>query len=473
MTSPCKPRQRGFTSVLALFFLAVMCGLSVALFTSASMELQKSENLQHVAAARLEAEGGLAFLTYQIRRYAPAELGPGQELLDSLAGALGSALNGSGTLQGGQVAYDGSTILIPPISATSPDRSFHGAITLVDQTTILLRVTGASRNVTRSVGVRFGLQAGGYASCAFDFGIASKGPIRMSGNATVRGATSAEEADAVSAVYGEPEAFQITGNTEVQGDIYASDPSTKVNLNGSIKIGGELMCGSKTLPDPDDDDPICDHVHVGVGPVAFPEVNPGQFEAFAVNEVNASTNTSGNQTFTNIRIKANSNKTFAGNVKLEGVIFIEVPNRIHFSGNVEITGVIVTQDAGDDAYDENTIKFSGNLISRGVEELDGDGFTDLRGMPGSFILAPGFGVEFVGNFGTINGYMAADEFKWTGNAGGIVKGGIIAYSTAEFKLAGNSCITIDRGETPGNPAGFTGPGSRMVLVLVPTTYVEY
>lgn len=459
--------------MLALLFLVMMCSLSVAFYAVTNTELQKSENLQDVTAARLEAEGGLSFLAYQIRRYMPTDLGPGQGLLDSLASALGGGMDGTQTLQGGQVSYDGNTIVIPSIAATEPGRSFHGTLTLVNDTTVLLRVTGVSGDVSRSLGCHFALQAGGYSASAFDFGIASKGPITMAANAKVLGATTAEEGDVLSAIYGAPDAFQISGNSEIQGEVYASDPDTHVQLNGSVKIGGQSMCGSKTLPDPDDDDPICDRVHVGIGPVAFPEIDPGQFESFATNPVDASTNTSGDQTFTNIRIKANSNKTFAGNVKLNGVIFIEVPNRIHFSGNVEITGVIVTEDAGDDAYEDNTIKFSGNLTSKGVEELSEEGFSVLRTKPGSFILAPGFGVEFVGNFGTVNGCMAADQFKWTGNAGGIAKGGIIAYSNAEFKLAGNSCITIDREDVPDDPAGFSGAGSHMVLVLIPTTYIEY
>jgi hypothetical protein len=372
------------------------------------------------------------------------------------------------------VSYDGQAIVIPSIAANGPGRSFYGMLTLVNDRTVLLRVTGASGDVSRSVGLQFGLLAGGAGASAFDYGIASKGPIRMEGFAKVQGATSAEEGDCLSAIYGEPEAFHITGHPDIQGDVYASDPDTHVRLCGNnVRIGGEGPSGTKTLPDPDDDDPICAHVHVGVGPVDFPKIDPSQFERFATIPVDAHTVMPDN-TFTNIRILANSDKTFAGNVKLNGVIFIEVPNRIHFSGNVEITGVIVTQDAGDDAYDTNTIKFSGNVVSKGVEELDDtDEFHELREMPGSFLLAPGFGVEFVGNFSTISGYMAADKFKWTGNAGGTVKGGIIAYSNAEFKLAGNSCITIDREGTPGAPPGFSGPGSQLMLVLIPTTYVEY
>ncbi len=361
-----------------------------------------------------------------------------------------------------------------PITVNGEGRHFNATISLVNDTTILLRVTGTSGGVSRAIGVQFTLQAGGHKAGAFDFGIAARGPITMTGNAKVTGANTVEEAHMLSAIYGNSQAFTIRGNSKIEGDISVSDPDTTVKLTGNVEVGGEGMTGTKTLPDPEDDDPICDHIHVGIGEVDFPDVDPSQFEPFAVNIVDSHTSTSGNKTFNNIRILANSNKTFAGNITLNGVIFIEAPNRIHFSGNVKITGVIVTQDAGDDAYEDNTIKFSGNLTSKGVEELpDTSEFHDLREMPGSFILAPGFGLEFVGNFGTVNGCMAADKFKWTGNAGGTVKGGIIAYSDAEFKLTGNSHIIIDRDGAPETPPGFGGAGTQMILILLPDTYIEY
>ena len=203
----------------------------------------------------------------------------------------------------------------------------------------------------------------------------------------------------------------------------------------------------------------------------FPEVDPTVFEPFATNIVNSSTPTSGNRTFTNIRIKANTNPTFSGNITIKGVVFVETPNKVQFSGNLNFTGVLVTQDAGDNVYTTNTVKFTGNTTSQGVESLpDTAEFHDLRQMPGSFLLAPGFGVSFTGNFGTVNGCMAADAFTFTGNAGGLVKGPIINYSDSIFSLTGNSSVTIDRLNTPTEPPGFSSNGS---LRADNTTYAEY
>ena len=93
-----------------------------------------------------------------------------------------------------------------------------------------------------------------------------------------------------------------------------------------------------------------------------------------------------------------------------------------------------------------------------------------RSLTGSFLLAPGFGVEFTGNFGTINGTMAADKFKWTGNAGGVVRGSVISYSDDEFKLTGNSKLRIDRSNTTDTPAGFA---VETTFTPLPDSYVEY
>ena len=142
-------------------------------------------------------------------------------------------------------------------------------------------------------------------------------------------------------------------------------------------------------------------------------------------------------------------------------------------GNLNVTGVIVTQDAGDNVYETNTVKFSGNTTVRGVEELPAETqFAELRQMPGAFLLAPGFGAQFTGNFGTVSGCMAADQYKFTGNAGGTIKGGIINYGDTDFELVGNSTITIDRSDTPDVPPGFSVPDTYTLSVEA-GSYTEY
>ena len=97
-------------------------------------------------------------------------------------------------------------------------------------------------------------------------------------------------------------------------------------------------------------------------------------------------------------------------------------------------------------------------------------FTGLKALPGSFLLAPGFGVHFSGNFGTLGGTIAADAFTWVGNATGMVRGTVINYSDSTFSMTGNSNITIDKSQGSNNPPGFVVPGK---LTADMDTYLEY
>jgi hypothetical protein len=178
--------------------------------------------------------------------------------------------------------------------------------------------------------------------------------------------------------------------------------------------------------------------------------------------VDKTTSTSGAKTFTNIRIAANTNPTFNGNITINGMVFVEQPNKVTFNCNLYITGMIVSQDAGDNNYTTDTIKFFGNTITKGVEFLpDTPEFHDLRQMPGSFLLAPGFGVTFSGTLGgvngtlrTVNGCMAADAFNFNNLVGStIIDGPIINYSDTAMGFRA-APLTFDLAKYEGEPPGF-------------------
>ncbi len=455
------PTRHGVVYILALVLLSVFSALSLAMMTTTSIGVTQADNGAAIVNARMAAESGLAYFTRRLLDIPPSD----GVLLDNTADALINDLNGSPMLMGQPITYDDATIMIPTITMND-GHTFSATIVSEGADQIRLRVSGQHGGVARSVSMSFGMNQG--SSGIFEYGIASRGPIRLTGNASVRGYNEPSEAKILSATYTNDEAFRLTGNCTLDYDIYASNPNAYATLTGNISIAGYQL---RWWDDPDDPgENIYDHIHMGVGEVEFPEVDPTVFEPFATTIINSSTSTSGNKTFTNIRIAANSNKTFSGNITLKGVVYIEQPNRIRFTGNVNITGVIVTEDAGENVYNSNTVKFTGNTSVQGVEALpDTPEFSQLRTMPGSFLLAPGFGVQFTGNFGTVSGAMAAEKFTWTGNAGGIVRGTIISYSDAEFKLTGNSNIQIDRSSGMDAPPGFSSPST---LAPLPDTYEE-
>ena len=464
--------RNGMAMVLALAMLTVLATLSVAFVSSSVGSIRKATNVADIDGAQRQAESGLAFHHYILRGLTvPADV-QGQDLILAVATSLRSRLDGTATLGGLSIVHDPNdldslsdpnTITIPSI-VTSDRTNFSATLSLSGEmgNVLSLSVTGRSGFVSRTVGVNLQLRTDDGSSFFLNHGIASKGTVRMTGNAKVLGVNDPNEANVLAATYSDNEVIDLTGNCEIDGDLSISNSEGYVSMSGNVSVGGVSSSSSE----------VYDHIHTGIGEVTFPEADPTVFEPFATNLVDASTSTSGDLTFTNIRIVAGTNTTFSGNITLNGVIFIEVPNDIHFSGNVQINGVIVTQDAGDDNYDQNTIKFTGNTTVQGVEALPAEPqFANLRELPGTFLLAPGFSAKFAGNFGTVAGYMAADEFKFAGNAGGTVKGGVINYGDTELRLTGNSEILIDRSDTPPIPPGFSAPGTA-TLSIQPGTYRE-
>ena len=452
-------RRRGVSTILAMMLLTMFASLGVAMVTASNRQVAQADNHTRVQAARLQAESGLSLLVRILSSVSLSDAPAGQDLLDVLAAELAETLNGSDNLGGATVSYDKTTITIPAIATDDLGNGFSAQITLVEDSTVRLRVVGTDGTVTRSVSMN--LTAAPHRSSVFDYAIASKSKIEMNGNPRILGANDPSEANVLTATYVDPEALKLTGNSVIEGDASISNPVAHADLTGNVSVGGES--GSS--------DAILDHIHVGVGDVSFPEVDSSVFEAFAVNIVDSKTKTNGNKTFSNIRILADTNTTFSGDITLNGVTYIEYPNVITFSGTLTITGVIVTEDAGDNVYDVNRLKFTGNTTVLGVENLpDTPEYADLRAMPGSFLLAPGFGVEFTGNFGTFNGTIAADEFYFKGNASGTVFGSVINYSDSTFRLSGNSNLTFDRSSDPETPPGFFTP-SR--LSPVAGSYREY
>ena len=445
--------RHGTVSVIALAFLGVFVTLALACATFTESSLNQAQGHARMASARLQAESGLAYTLHLVRN-APA---PSGDVLDSLATHIAGTLNGSPSLGGASVTYDGNTLTIPAISLGDDGESFTCAIVRSGTDGIMLLAAGSDGIVSRGVGVEARLEAG--ASLAFANGIISNGPIDVGGNAQVTGVNEAWEANIFTNT-SETAAITLGGTAHVHGDAFASNPSAEVSLSGNSHIAGHDR----------NSDELGEHVHIGVPPVELPEADPTVFEPFATCVMNPSTRTNGNYTHSNLRIPAGTNPHFSGNYTLRGVIYIESPNEVRFDGNCTIQGVVVTEDAGDDAWDDNVIEFRGNTTIQDVESLPEEPqFSDLRQMPGTFLLAPGFHADFRGNFGVIGGAIAAEHLTFTGNSGGTIRGSMLNYGTDPLVLWGNSHFQIDQSSSPETPPGFS---TSSELVVLPESYVE-
>jgi Tfp pilus assembly protein PilX len=459
-------RRSGVAAVLALMLLMVLMALAVGMANSTSGTMRQSSNVAAMQVAQLQAESGLEYMIYHLKGMALDHSATNREILDSIKAKLGGRLDHTAALNQGEVLFtpnnpqDPNTLRIQTV--TSGGTGFFSVMVTIPQAKqVALTVTGHSGMVLRTVSILFDLTSSGQTMFPVTAGIMSRGPIRATGNFSTSSTGSPLDASICSATYSQAQAVKITGNANIAGEVFISNPAGQASITGNASIGGASGAAASQ------------HIHAGSGDPNIPEVDPEVFRPLAINHMTASTPTVGNNTYDNLYIPANRNPTFTGNIQLRGVTYIEKPNKVTFTGNCDVTGVVVTQDAGDNNYDTNTIKFTGNSHFYDVSALPAlPQFSQIKQMPGSAVLAPGFGLTFTGNFGVVAGWIAGDKFTFTGNVSGTFHGGIINYGDTEFKATGNASLIFDRNDAANHPTGFTVPPAPPTLTLKANTYKE-
>ncbi|HUU09181.1 MAG TPA: hypothetical protein VM431_01425 [Phycisphaerae bacterium] len=443
----------GVAMLVTLIFLAVFACMAVAIASSADMNMTLTRNRLNGQQAGALAETGLQLVQKSLGGMTVPGTHDAEDLHQAIAARLESALEGSSMLSASAIAWSADAVGLPPVILTREDGR-TGEIDLdvqasagaLDDTTITIHSTGRFGNAIRRVTYNMTVQRGG--SALLDHGIASKGPIQMTGNARIQGANRPEEGSILSATYSTSQAIRLTGNCYISGDAGVCNPDGTVRKTGNVTIGGEEVSGA---PEPE-----------------WPEVDASVFAPYAVNI--RSSGASADIILSNIRIPANTNPTFSGNTTILGVVYIESPNKVKFTGNTNVIGSIVCETPAVDNLKANYIQFTGNVSTSGVENLpEGSQYDGLRELTGSFLLAPGFSTTFAGNFGTINGCMVASEFEFSGSAGGRIKGGVVNLRDSTFKITGDANLTIDLDNAVENPAGLR---ANFRLVCVSGSYGE-
>jgi len=442
-------KRAGIAYVISLLLLAVFSSIALAFVSMSDLSAQKARNCREAQTARMAAESGLAYHMYVLSQCRPTDTG--REMIAQLASKLSAKLDGTANMGHRTVAYaDGATeIYLPAIPTCDGRGGFSARLSLdeSDESLVWLTVDGRCGRVRRIAKLAFQLEKEDKA--VFDYGLATRGKVRISGQGNILSANdSLCEASVLSTFYDPSEnTFDLSGQVIIEGNIFTSQADAGISIGSKVRVA---------------------EPHVGVGDVDFPEPNPAIYEPFATNLM--SDHSPGKGTYTNIRIPANTNPTFASNTVLRGVIYVEQPNDLKFAGKVTIQGVIVTEDARGSA-NGGSLDFSGQVTSLAIDTLpDSPEFAELKQLPGFFLMAPGFDASFSGQFGTINGAMVADSFRFSGQAGGIVEGVVIAYSDESFEYSGQAGITIDRSGSSDLPAGFKIPGK---LTPLPDTYREF
>jgi len=451
-------KRSGSALLIAMIFIIVFSALAISMATLSSANIQIAENQLKADGARTCAESGLQITRYWLSRVSiPGTTSTSQRFAQTVS-SLCNILAANG-ITNVTINHDNSTITIPTVTINSArGQSFTALITQIDTDTLQLDVTGSYGPLRRTI--RANYTFGTRSNSVFDFGVATKGPLSLSGNVDIEGANVSVEASVYIESNNSNLALSIIGNSHVAGDVSIVNPIANVLLQGGkAGIGGETGQAA-----------INDHVFFGVPPTSFPTPNPEAFRHYATNIVDSSTNTSSNATFENIRIVAGTNPTFSGHVILKGITFIETPNIVTFTGTSDVIGLIVGNGDPDDDSGTNKIIFQGDVTSQPVTALPNEEkFTGLMDKTGTFLMGPGFALSFGGNFHTLNGVIAGNGVTFFGNAGGTVYGSIINYSDETMGLSGNSDLYFNRSGTSHVPAGFV---PEIVLQYDPTSYSE-
>ena len=435
-------RRRGVTAVLAMLYLVLMATLAAGFYAVTNNAVQVTQSHRRVHDAAFAAESGMEFIRYHLAQLSIPYGTPSEKLFGKVKTHLSSAINGTANVNGGSIGLGDTTISIPAgandwVSADPRGAQFR--ITIQDMTqSVRVKVVGrgSDSSILRAIQIDYNLAQ--RASRIFDYGVASKGKIWTDGSSKIKGATDPTKGSVLSTCTTDPIPVVIRGK-EVSGDISVSNPNATVIVDGA-SIGGETSMAVI----------MSDHVHKGVEPPEFPTVDTAAFQAFATNTYSAAGGN--NQTLVNCRIPANTNPSFTGTTKIQGVLYIETPNKVDFGGNVSIQGVIVTQNNPTGTISTNTISFKGGVDSTGVETLPAS-FGKLREMTGSFLLAPGFATLFTGDFKTINGSILVSRLSMSGNAGGTILGTVVNLDDTLLSLAGSSEIVIASTGTSNYPTG--------------------
>jgi len=447
----------GAILILCMVFILIISPLAVSMATFSSTNVQLASNQHKVNCAFSSAESGLEVMRYLLSHVTIPNSTPSSNYLLTIADIFQNDLTAN-DISNISLNYDGSTITLPSVMlASADDTNFEAVVRQLDDNTLQMDVTGKKGQITRTIRVNYNI--GNSRHPIFDYGVATKGPLSLTGNARIQGVNNSDEANVYIESLDELLALSMIGNSQIEGDVSIVNSNAYSTVLGNSSIGGETGQNA-----------IDNHVSFGVDSVELPTPDISPFGAYATNIVDASTNTHGNQTFENIRIVAGANPTFSGNIIINGIIFIESPNTVVFTGNTTITGLIVADGNLESPNSSDQIEFRGNLASRSASQLPSDSvFDGLREQTGTFLLAPGFGCSFTGNFNTVNGAIAASGISFTGNANGIITNSVINYSENPMSLTGNARLRFDRSDSVENPAGFE---STKILEFQSSTYSE-
>jgi len=442
-----KQKRKGFALVVSMIFVCIFGTLLVCFSNMANLNAQISHNERKVNCALGGAQSGLDVIRLLFDNITVSSAIEPGDRLNAVDVRLRQNLAVAGMsyiIDDEKYNYDGSTITIQNVTLDSQsNQAFNVEIQQINDDTVQVDVIGCRDQITRTIRTNFEFASS--RSPVFDYGVASRGPLALSGNARLRGLNFDAEADVYIESTDNDLALTMGGNSQIAGEVSIGNPDAYVDLSGNSKIADES--GQEAIDN---------HVYIGIEAPEFPLPDISPFEQYVQNIIDTDTTTNGNLAFQNVRIISGTDPCFSGNIQFDGIMLIESPNIVSFSGNITITGLIVADGDAELPYSTDSLSFTGNLHTYDCSYLpEGEDFVGLKNLTGSFLLAPGFSINFGGNFSAIGGVIAGNGITFSGNAGGTINGTVLNYSQDVMTLSGNPTIYFSLPENEESPAGFT------------------
>jgi Tfp pilus assembly protein PilE len=448
--------RTGIALIITMIILAIISALALSLVTMSSTNLQITDNRQKASKALASAQSGLDIMRYFLDEMYGINTTSDSQCIASITSELGD-------LDLGSIEFTptGTVINFNTVTIDSAQNQSFTASLIPDSNsgTVRLSVTGFCGNFSKTITVDFNEVPTTIGGSVFAHGVATRGPLYMSGQAEMADVNLAVSYSVYIDGGLSGDSFSITNQASVAGNVYISDPYATYSIGDKAVIGGDTGSDAE------------EHIITDAPTIPFPIPNTSLFEEYATGPlITSETVISSDAILNNAKIAANTNPTFSGDVAINGILFIEQPNVVTFSGKATVTGIIVGDGVVGPSTADNRLVFAGQVQCSDVSELTGAEFDDIKLQTGTFILAPGFGVSFSGQTQVDNGVIAASGISFTGQAGGVVNGTIINYSSTQpVDLGGQSSLLFNHTEEQVVPAGFS---LTKKLDYMPVSYSE-
>ena len=292
-----KQNSRGIVLIISMVFVLLFSTLAISLISFCNTNVQIAGNQHKVNLARSSAHSGLETCRYWME----GRDGSGEEfvsmpfdtqpadMFDCLANDMSNAGAPIILIDDG---VDVVSVEVPLITFdTAAGQSFTASLQPTANPYFLqLDVTGTGLGLQRKIRVLYKFKYRDH--LVFDYGVATKGPLSLSGNIELTGYNISVESDVYIESLNQDEALSIIGNSQIAGEVKILNPDGYADLQG-----GQAAIGGETVPE------AYDHVEIVETPMEFPIPMPNYFLPYVQGDIDMN-----DTVHMNVRIPPNTNR---------------------------------------------------------------------------------------------------------------------------------------------------------------------